>query len=511
MPSYADLIEVLKGTAQIWIEVEQQPIDGVRLSRDYLLPDSVRTSLAQALAAIPATPVPPPIIPDENMVATDVINIRSTTNQTFPKIGTVQKGDKLVVSGTFYDKASGVDYTLIKSINGLKVTTPQYTGRKWLTPDVVTVPTPLPEPQQPSVVRRWVTASAGLKQHTLPDVSSPEGAPLVPVNTLVQVDGNSITNGYLQRVDNKLWLAAQYLTSAQPAVTPPFVPQPPISPFKTKWGLHVIWGGDYDAIVGMARDGILPGITNMKYAERSDALSNETIKTVSNGKTLILNRWYNEHDPLVYPDWNKDDLTAEGAALCQQYFGTYLIDDPDSRMADWHQLFNEPTSIGHGPGMASFWLGAMKAAESLGIRLAIGCFSERFPPLPNEVPAFWNPFFDVLRYARDHGHVYMIHGYIAPDPGGSWTNSPSMLRHRLELIPPDLHNMPTIYGEYGTAYGAEMDDDSYIAGVNAADAELMKDPGILFVSGWSAGGGGGWPRSNINGKIVRLAARAKAL
>lgn len=319
-------------------------------------------------------------------------------------------------------------------------------------------------------------------------------------------------SGYIGRkgADGEIWL----VPPSVPVLTipePPVVSVPPPPPVSTsfKIGAHIMWGGNYSLLTAWAQMGKLPGVTNVKTAGRGDHLLNQTIKQASNNKTLILQRWYNEHDPLPGPDWSNSDLHMVGINYFNAYYDLYLKNDPDRQFADWHQIINEPTAIG--PGVPSFWMGAMQAAEALNCKLAVGCYSVGFPLLPSaeDGNTFWAPMWDALRYAKAHGHVWMRHGYIVPDIGGNWTDPNYMLRHRLELTAQGLSDMPVIYGEYGTANGAHMDDDTYLNGIKSAQAELQKDVNVLFVSLWTCGGGGGWPDSLIDGKLPRLIEYAK--
>lgn len=219
------------------------------------------------------------------------------------------------------------------------------------------------------------------------------------------------------------------------------------------------------------------------------------IKAVS-PTTEVLCRWYNKAWEGRGVDWNSG--TAEqGAAWVAEYFDSF--GDSDTMLADLHQVINEP---GYGPATAPWWNGALDEADRRGVKLAVGCFAYYHPPLPGEMeagqPRRYNDFWrwpkvnTLLHRVKTGSHALMVHEYILPDWGGSWTDRANILRHQQILAATGdttLKGLRIVVGEFGTGVAAEVATVDLIAGFRAAD-EAMAGDDAVWVAAWTDGAGG---------------------
>jgi hypothetical protein len=259
-------------------------------------------------------------------------------------------------------------------------------------------------------------------------------------------------------------------------------------------GFHYLPGGEWclQIIKDMAAaNKPVPFVTLLREGFGSE-LTASIVKAAS-PQTKVLERFYYEPAGVNW-DIPDPDLYAVGQTMVAQYAARFAID----KASDWIQIINEPVN---GIGTASFWRGAMDAAKTLRLHLAVGCWPETWPSLPGDMDG-GNPkhddlfmtrqsTFDMFRQARDEGHVIMLHTYCVPDPGGAWDVGYSMGRQDLlmDMLPADLRNVPFVIGEYGTGKATKYSSSDFVAAMRQGDTALHKPDGanVLGVALWSAG------------------------
>jgi len=132
---------MLTGPNQTWLSSAGEIVDGVRIIEDALLTDDLRHRFAEVVDKVPPPPPPPGVDPLETFVVSvdkDGLNIRSEPNTRKRAVGKLYNGDSVIVQGKYPDSASGYNFALLISVNGLKKS--GYVAREFLKP----VPPPPP-------------------------------------------------------------------------------------------------------------------------------------------------------------------------------------------------------------------------------------------------------------------------------------------------------------------------------------------------------------------------------
>lgn len=269
----------------------------------------------------------------------------------------------------------------------------------------------------------------------------------------------------------------------------------------SKIGLHIMNGVDSNALIDLLRSTNsagkpIPGVLLMKQGWGGE-FNVSGIKGASPKTEVMLRYWKAENeDANGRIPWHQSDLREIGRSRVLNY-AAYLNDD--DKLADFHQFINEPSA---GIGTPSFWDGAISAANDLGIKIAIGCFSVGTPALPGQPGGeFWADMGAVMEKAVKGGHCYMRHNYTVPDPGGDWVNEWTMTRHHKDIESIGIPGLAVRLGEFGTEYGLTIGGDLYKR-LAEADAAMSGDT-CLWAALWSLGNGGssGWDHSRLDWAI----------
>lgn len=255
----------------------------------------------------------------------------------------------------------------------------------------------------------------------------------------------------------------------------------------------------------------IPGVKLIKMGGGfSNGMQVADVKMVSPTTKVCVRPLYDDWESRAKQiDWINGDHHAQGVAFAQEYVSRFA--NGDNLLADYHQIICEPPDA-DGAKWASFWNGVLDAVTGK-IKVAVGCFSVFHPPLPGETDQgkvrpfdqFWKTI-EVLaflnRVQRD-GNILLLDEYIWPDPGGSWTDKNSILRHQqvYDLLPQGLKSLPLWLGEQGTAFANKTSEADYIAGLTAWDAAVRNDKYLVVGPGWTDGGGGGWGDSLLDSKL----------
>lgn len=216
-------------------------------------------------------------------------------------------------------------------------------------------------------------------------------------------------------------------------------------------------------------------ITNI--GDGKDEVTCEQVKAASPGTPLILHRIYYDNPPAPYPaDWNKPDLTADGAA----FMTAYLNWNP-SHAASHLLILNEQP---YGIGTPSWCIGAMGVAEAHGFKLALPAFSTGNPP-----NSWWQlpQTATMLRRMIAVGHILALHEYASPEGSGAW-NVGMMAQTEIihDLIPADCRSVIVVLSEYGmgTASGNEA---YFLKGVRDGDKFIKAGRMNVRAALWCAG------------------------
>jgi len=283
---------------------------------------------------------------------------------------------------------------------------------------------------------------------------------------------------------------------------------PVAPPTGNRISLHVMAGANnnavYDLLEATSRAGkALPGMTLVKYGWSGEMQVGDILAHSPNTRVML--RHYVQAWDGQGPDWSQLNLYAAGANFMSLYYSTCLSQNADSKRATWHQIINEP---GYGAGTASWWTGALDVAESLGLKLAVGCFGTGNPKLPDETGNIWPSLYDLLRRVKARGHVLMLHQYIDPDPGGAWDSLWEPLRNEklIPLLPSDIQDVPVAIGEFGTRFGSKLNDADLLAGLKTAEASFVNDRNVIYAGCWTVGGAGAWADSLLDGHLAALKA-----
>lgn len=269
-------------------------------------------------------------------------------------------------------------------------------------------------------------------------------------------------------------------------------------------GAHYVPGGEFvlpimDALSKAGRP--MPFMTLMRQKWDSE-LTPSKVKAVSL-RTKIVQRWYWEnvwHDAPL-PNWTVKDNYQAGVTFCNAYLDRLPI---DSAQADWHQILNEPNNPPTDIGTASFWKGAMDAAVTRGVRLAIGAWSNTWPALPGEDDnghlkhddGFWlrADTIEMVRQCKAQGHIMMTHEYVIPDdpPWNSalWAAGWGMGRYEkvIDLLPADCRDVLWCLGEWGTGIGSTLGGQTMKDCWYAGDIAMHNTKvNLLGAAGWCWG------------------------
>ena len=165
---------------------------------------------------------------------------------------------------------------------------------------------------------------------------------------------------------------------------------------------------------------------------------------------------------------------------------------------DVWQLNNEVVQdVDQMPKLAEFSQQYVRLLAESGLRAAIGCFSVGRPEAPSlDQAAAWKAFAPAMTFGQQHNAVLLLHAYGRPhifgDPATS-DSPPEWYLQRYERIvrpylPPEVPDMPYVYGEYGcdmrgdnrgwrTGYGGDF--NSYIRDLQDAAKFLAGQPNCL--------------------------------
>lgn len=255
----------------------------------------------------------------------------------------------------------------------------------------------------------------------------------------------------------------------------------------------------------------IPGVKLVKMGGGfSNGLQVADVKLVSPTTKVCVRPLYDDWENRAKQiDWINGDHYAQGRAFGEEYVSRFA--NGDNLLADYHQIICEPPDA-DGAIWQVFWTGVLDAVAGK-IKVAVGCFSVFHPPLPGETDKgiirpfdqFWKTasVMAFLNRVQREGHILALDEYIYPDPGGSWMDKNSILRHQqvYALLPQGLKSLPLWIMELGTAVANKMSEAEYMAGVTAWDAAVRNDNYLVVGLGWSDGGAGGWGDSLLDSKL----------
>ncbi len=176
--------------------------------------------------------------------------------------------------------------------------------------------------------------------------------------------------------------------------------------------------------------------------------------------------------------------------------------------------------------LAQFSIRYIELLAARGLRAAIGCFSVGNPEAPvNDQGAAWKAFAPAMKIGVQHNAVLLLHAYGRPHIFGdpqAHESDPAWYLQRYEhvvrpFLPPDVPDMPYVYGEYGcdmrggdlgwkTGYGGDF--AAYVSDLNAAAQFLAQQPNCLGACVFTLGVvNPQWLNFDIRGGAVERLAR----
>lgn len=313
------------------------------------------------------------------------------------------------------------------------------------------------------------------------------------------------------------WVAKDFLTdqiTLPDSDTDPTLPLPNPNPqiATSVISLHITSNANKALVLDLLRSAYLAGkairgVLLLRLGWEKEITAQE-IKQVS-PTTEVMLRWFYANEP--GPDWNNPDLYAAGVQAAANYFKRF--NNPDNEYADFHQIINEP---GYGRGTVSFWQGALDVAVSLRKKLAVLCFSNGVPALPEDKDKHFYEFWQhvethaLLRRLRREGHALMLHAYILPQAQGKvWNGAYDVFRFIkiYEALPADLKDLPLRFGEYGDLQALKHGIDHFMNNVKLTDEIFKMYPFIKWAALWETGHGGDiaqWGGDQLDAAIPRL-------
>jgi hypothetical protein len=319
----------------------------------------------------------------------------------------------------------------------------------------------------------------------------PPNTPLdvyTPANAAIPADGHLWV--YARTWDGAFgWCAADYLVdgAGKPIIAPVIVVPPPVTPAPTvtrhRFGVHFLqdaataisWVGTHKIAAATVVDN--HGLANTLIADGVPYVL-ARVCGIPNG------------DAFRVPD-DSAAAAAYGTQLFNDRFGAFMYLD----VRGYIQLLCEGLWT---PGHNAFWLAAMQAAEDKGRKLAICGYAVGGPE-----PEQWATMIPALQHAKAHGHIVALHEYTAQNtPAGQL--SAANLEQYYELrfvrfydaVPADARP-PLVISEFGNWDAVENGATNEIALCKLFEAAIKDRPEVVGYCYWTAGGAGGWGKSDI--------------
>lgn len=317
---------------------------------------------------------------------------------------------------------------------------------------------------------------------------------MLPANATVQVYARTASvDGYswswIQSSAGAGWVASEYLAAA-----------PSISPVGKKAGVHVL----QDSI--SAVETLIASLRQHGKRLASATVVNDPAAAIalSGICDYVIYRYVNSTTDSVTLPNDQAGAIITGINEVRARYANYaaLAGVPNIYI----QVVNEVGSLASDPMQAYFWIGVMQGLEVHDMKAAIAAYSVGTPE-----PAQWQAMSPALTWAKQHGHIAVLHAYTEPNAAAGQLSGPNLQQYwegrfaRLyDSVSLDAHP-PLVLSEFGTYNAAFPGTANLLSLVNDFEALVEQYPYVAGYCIWTIGSFGGWQRSDITQALPALA------